>query len=485
MTITNAMANATTGLSAAGKRADIVSNNIANASTPGYSRREVAVSELILNGGGAGVSVDGVTRAQDAALTREKRNAAGVEARDQAIASAWKDLDQALGGPDDSFSLFNQYQGLETALRNLGDTPESLAGQATTLDAAKSLASSFNQLAKKTQTAREAADATIARDVEQVNANLKQIEKLNASISKGVVSGADVSALEDQRKSLIDQISAMIPVREVPRSDGAVDIMTNEGVFLLAGTARAIQFTQTGAISPDLSLSAGTLSGLSVDGVDITPGGGGAQAAQQGAIAGQFAIRDQVLPDFQAKIDGLAGDLISRFDGIDSTLAPGEPGLFTDAGAQYNPANIVGISGRIAVNAAVDPDRGGALWRLRDGLGAVAPGPTGNADFVRTMLDSMTALNAAPTGAGLTGQFSAASAAAGVATAVGTTRMNAESALASSTARAQSTADAETQATGVDTDQELQKLVQIQQAYSANARVIQIAKDMLDKLMEL
>ncbi|HXI87377.1 MAG TPA: flagellar hook-associated protein FlgK, partial [Parvularculaceae bacterium] len=380
MTITSAMANATSGLSAAGKRADVVSNNIANASTPGYARREISVSEQILNGGGAGVSVDGVVRAQDAALTREKRSAAGVEARDEAIASAQQLLDKALGSPDDSFSLFNQYQGLETALRNLGETPESLSGQAATLDAAKSLAATFNQLAKKTQTAREDADATIAREVDQANAALKQIETLNAAISRSAIDGGDASALEDQRKSLIDQVSQLIPVREVPREDGRVDLITNEGVFLLSGSAKTISFAKAGVVTPDLSLAAGTLSGLSVGGVDITPGGTGAFAVKQGAIAGAFAVRDEVLPDFQAKIDGLAGDLIARFDGIDATLAPGQPGLFTDAGALFNPANTLGISARIAVNGAVDPDQGGALWRLRDGLGAATQGPGGDAD---------------------------------------------------------------------------------------------------------
>ncbi|HOP20284.1 MAG TPA: flagellar basal body protein, partial [Amphiplicatus sp.] len=67
MSISSALNNATTGLSAASKRADIVSSNIANALTPGYSKRDLSVSERILGSEGAGVIVNGVVRASDAA----------------------------------------------------------------------------------------------------------------------------------------------------------------------------------------------------------------------------------------------------------------------------------------------------------------------------------------------------------------------------------------------------------------------------------
>lgn len=484
MGISGALANANSGLAVASRRADVVSNNIANALTPGYARREVSVAEQVLNGTGAGVAVVGVTRAADPVLTRERRAAEGVLGRDEVVASAYRSLNSALGGLDDPFSLFAQYQNLETALRSLAETPESVPSQAQALDAAKALASTLNTLAGQTQRAREDADAEIAKDVAFVNSALRQVEQLNADISRASTGGRDASALLDQRKTLIDQIAAIVPVRELARDDGKVDLLTNEGVFLLAGTAKTISFTRTGTITPDLSYAGGALSGLAVDGIDITPGGG-SQALKLGALAGRFAVRDDIIPEFQARIDALARDMMERVEGIDSTLAAGAPGLFTDAGAAFDPALEVGLSARIAVNAAVDPGQSGALWRLRDGLGAAAEGPTGNADFIRAMLDSLTAARGLSAGAGLSGTFSAAQAAAGVGSAVGSARVSAESSLASSQARATAVIDAEAEASGVDTDLELQKLLMIERAYAANARVIEAAKAMIDILMEL
>ena len=484
MSITSALSSATSGLAAASKRASVVSNNVANALTPGYARREVSISENILAGKGAGVSVDGVLRISNPALTADRRVAEALSNRDQPIVTAYAAFNTALGEPGDGFSLFSQYQNLESALRALSQTPESQPQQLQVLEAAKSLASTLNQLSAKAQSTRRDADAQIARQVDSVNSTLKQIEKLNSDISSSVGGGRDATALEDQRKLLIDQVSAVIPVREVARGNGKIDLITNEGVFLIAGKAREVQFTQSNTMTADLTFAGGNLSGLAVEGADITPGGGGL-AVQQGTIAGLFAVRDDIAPEFQAQIDGLARDVIERFEAIDPTLGPGDPGLFTDAGAAFDATMEVGLAGRFAVNAAVDPDQGGDAWRLRDGLGAVAEGPSGNADIITILLDALTTLKAPPAGTGLSGQLTAAEAAANVTSAVGSARITAESRLASNTARSQSLIDAELGETAVDTDQELQKLLLIEQAFAANARVIQAADEMIERLLEL
>lgn len=487
MSITGAISNANSGLSAAQRRADVISNNIANALTPGYARRELSVSARIAGGSGGGVTVDGVSRVTDAAVTRERRIADGLAGRDKAIASAYASLNASLGGPDDPFSLVGQYKNLETALRALGESPESTPQQAQVLDAAKAVVSTINRLASETQRTRQDADGEIAKSVDTVNAALKQIEKLNGDIAKAGASGRDTTALEDQRKGLIDEVAKFIPVREIPREQGGIDLITDEGVFLIAGKARQIDFTRTNIITADLSYNggAGVLSGLTVDGVDITPGGGGSQAIRQGSLSGLFAVRDEIAPAFQSQIDALSRDLIERFTDIDATLAPGAPGLFTDAGGPFDPLTETGLANRLSLNTAVDPAAGGALWRLRDGLGAAAEGPAGADAFIRAMLDGFTEQRTPPAGAGLAGSLSATQMAAGVNSSIGTARIAAESHLAASSARATAISESEIAITGVDTDAEMQNLLLVEQAFAANARVIQTAKAMIELLMEL
>ena len=82
------------------------------------------------------------------------------------------------------------------------------------------------------------------------------------------------------------------------------------------------------------------------------------------------------MPEFDGEVDRYANDLIERFRDLmpASALDASGEGLFVDAAG-----GLTGLAGRIEVNAAVDPsEAGGAVWRLRDGLSATAPGNTGN-----------------------------------------------------------------------------------------------------------
>lgn len=488
MSVSAAFRNAQAGLSVALRRADIVSSNVANALTPGYVRRDLAVSEQRVGSSGGGPRVDGVTRATDAALTRERRLAEGSAAREQTIASAQQALNRALGEPDDAFSLSGRYQQLESSLAALATTPESGPNQAQVLEAARAVATGLNEISDRAQQLRQEADQAIARDVGFVNDALKQVEDLNLSISLSSSGGRDASALLDQRQNLINEISKIIPVREITRRDGGSDLITNEGIFLIAGSAQKLEFSPRGVITPDLSYNggAGVLSGLTVNGADIAPGGPRSnQAIRSGSLAGQFAVRDEVIPAFTAQIDSLAGDLLQRFEAGDTTRAAGAPGLFTDSGAAYVAANETGLAGRVALNPLADPSVGGALFRLRDGLGAVAQGPAGNATIVNSLLDSLREARALSPGSQLSGLNSAAEAAAGIASDVGARRLSAESRLSTAQARSTSIVETELATIGVDTDAELQRLITIQQAYAANARVLQVTQELVETLSRI
>lgn len=488
MSISAAFRNAQSGLSVALRRADTVSSNVANALTPGYVRRDLAVSEQRTASGGAGPRVDGVSRATDIALTRERRLAEGSTSREQTIATAQQTLNRTLGEPDDAFSLSGKYQQLESALRNLATTPESSPNQSQLLEAARALAAGINEVAGRAQQLREEADQAIFRDVKFVNDALKQVEELNLSITLAGKGGRDASSLLDQRQNLINEISKVIPVREIPRDDGGSDLITNEGVFLLAGKAQTLEFSPRGVITPDIGYNggAGLLSGLTVKGVDFAPGGPRqSQSVKSGSIAGHFAVRDEIIPEFTAQIDSLAADLIQRFEAGDPTRAPNAAGLFTDNGAAFAPANETGLAGRLRINSRVDPLAGGALYRLRDGIGATAEGPSGNAGIVNGLLDKLREPRALSAGSQLSGLKSAAQAASNIASDVGGKRLSAESRLATAQARSTSVVEAEQSALGVDTDAELQKLVYIQQSYAANARVLQVAQDMIETLSRI
>jgi len=488
MSISQTLSNATSGLAAAARLAGVASNNIANALTPGYSRREATLAERVAGGNGGGVAIAGVRGAQAHAITRELRAASAEAARDAAVSEAARAIADIFGSAENPASLFSKFASFDSNLRALADAPDNIAAQTQFLAAVKSLTSGVNAAGDRLQQLRSDADNEISRRVDSVNAALLDIERLNTAIEKANATGADATAFVDQRKIAVSLVNESLPVRELTRENGKIDLMTPEGVLLLSGTARTISFAPRTLVAASDSYAggAGTLSGISVDGVDITPGGPGRPIAA-GALAGLFAVRDGALPDAAQQLDALAQNLVERFSapGVDPTLAPGAAGLFADAGAPLTPPPGPGLASRLSFNPAVDPSQGGALFRLRDGLGAVAPGPAGSDVILRNLIAAADQLQASPAALGGGKALSLIELTAELTSSASSRLASAESGRQASQAYADSLSEAELSVIGVDTDAELQKLLVIEQAYAANARVIETANQMIQRLLEI
>jgi flagellar hook-associated protein 1 FlgK len=192
----------------------------------------------------------------------------------------------------------------------------------------------------------------------------------------------------------------------------------------------------------------------------------------------------------QKQDDQLASALIDRFQdpANDPSLAPGTPGLFTAAGLFHDrsdPAEIVGMADRIAVNLAVDPDQGGAAWRVRDGVGAVAPGAAGDPAQVFRFLAAFDDTLTYPADTGLAPMLSLRATATELVSGQQSARAEAEAQAARQSTVADTLRDVHINATGVNVDNELQRLLQIEKSYAANANVIQTAARMLDELLSI
>ena len=231
----------------------------------------------------------------------------------------------------------------------------------------------------------------------------------------------------------------------------------------------------------------GALSGLNIGGVDVTPGGASAQAISGGALAGQFTVRDSTIPQASRALDALALDVAERFSDptIDSTLPAGAPGLFTDNGGLASSATITGLASRLQVNANVDPAQGGEMRRLRDGIGSASAGPAGDDTLLRSLISALETPRATNPDLRAARDLSASDAAAQLTSLLFAGRNDATSRADAASGFVSTLREAEQQATGVDTDQELQQLLLIEQAYGANARVIETIDRLMQRLLEI
>ncbi|MEQ9505278.1 MAG: flagellar hook-associated protein FlgK [Hyphomonas sp.] len=482
MSLSSAIYSARSGLQVSSLRAEIVATNVANATTPGYVRRSVTISESIAGGNTAGVRSEGVSRVSDMAIKTQRRELTSGLAQASVMSSTWKSISMQIGDTASGAGLFKSFSDFETALSRAATSPESSSAAAALLETARGITQELNSLSDMVTIQRAEADREIEDGVSVVNAALTQIEQLNKRLSGIDRTGGEAAALMDERQRVLDTISEYLPIQTVDRNSGAIDVLMTEGVFLVAGRARQIEFSASNAFGPDQTLADGDLSGLTVDGVDLTPGAPSFGAVSGGLFGALFTMRDQDLPALSAQLDTIANDLVTRLsaDAIDPTKTPGDPGLFIDPDS----AAGAGLAGRISLSALVDPSQGGDLFRLRDGLGAATSGPPGNNTILQGLFDAFTAVQAVNTN-GFNGSFSSTELVAQMTSMAGQKRIQHEAVMSSTVTQHSILVEAEQNQTGVDIDVQMQDLLLVEQAYAANARVIQVASQMIQLLMEL
>lgn len=482
MGLTAALNTALTGLNAANRTAQVVSSNIANALTPGYARRQLDVSASVLNGYGAGVGVNGTTRMSSPALLAERRLTDAALGQESTRTEVLQTIAEIFGTTETG-DLSDRFARFEDALVEAAARPDSDTRLQTVIDTANALAGALNQAGTDVQDARADADAAIATEVGQLNNALERIRDLNTRIASAK-EGSDMRAtLEDMRQTEIDSISSIVPIRLYSRENGKVAVATTGGQLLLDGQAVAIGFTQATAVDANAT-AGGILSGLTINGNAVSGPPGGAFAG--GSLDAHFQARDTDLVAAQEQLDAIARHLIERMSGSDAdpTLTGGDPGLFTDAGAAFATANETGLAQRIEINTLADPGEGGDLWRLRDGLAAASAGSVGNATGLNRLIDVLAdSRNPASGDFGvaaytMSGVFTAASAQ------VYAAAETAEVDLAYATAQSETLVQEEL-SLGVDTDAETATLLLVEQAYAANARVIQTIDEMINRILEI
>ncbi|MEP3845828.1 MAG: flagellar hook-associated protein FlgK [Paracoccaceae bacterium] len=482
MSISGAFNNAMSGLVAAGRASQVVSSNLANALTPGYGVRNLELSSHQIGDTG-GVKVVGVTRNSDPQLTADRRLATAEFSFQNSTTQYLERFEAVLGTPDQAGSLTARLADFENAIISAASRPDAIERMGLVLQSASDLASGLAEASGTLQTMRSDADETINNQVERLNGTLKDLETLNTQIVTQKLQGRDTSSMLDQRQALVDEISEIVPVQIMERQNGGIALYSTGGAVLLDGRAAELEFQSTSMVTPYMSLSGGQLSGISINGVSIDVSASTGML-RGGSLAAQFAIRDDLAPDGQIQLDAIARDMMERFEdpNVDPTLGATDPGLFTDGGATFDPLAELGLSERLTINALTDPAQGGEIWRLRDGLGAASPGDPGNATLFQNYSDALSERRSPASGSFGSGVFSAVELTAGLQSQIGAERLLADRQLTFSSTQMVEFQQLELEQ-GVDSDAELQKLLLIEQAYAANARIIRAADEMMQQLL--
>ncbi len=469
MSLTGALNSAASGLRTSQELARVSSENVANAMTPGYVRRTATV--ISGNAATGGAMVGDIRRDVDASLQRLSRMEGSRMARHQAIQEGLNSYTIHIGQPGDGNSPADRFTAFETSLTTLANMPSSNEAQSGAVLAAEDLASAIRGASDQLALTLSEVDMEIRYEVADLNQSLYELRELNRRIQGVPPGSAEAARFDDTMDQLIDGISTIVDTRVTKSPSGVVSVYTVGGAALIEG-----QFVQ------DVTFNAGDGT-LMAGSQDITPLKDGVRGVQQGSLAGLSELKRDIIPRFGAQLDDYARGLITAFEMADQSLMPGQPGLFTDNGSAYDVANLAGLAGRIQVNESVSYAGDAEVWRMRDGLGATAPGDAADANQVDGFVAAIDQPLGASPASGLPAFVSVKDFAAEMITSQSTARFRAENDFKAAASAAEVVNAARRNSEGVSIDDEMQRLMLIEQSYAANSRMLSTISEMIDTLM--
>jgi flagellar hook-associated protein 1 FlgK len=428
-----------------------VSQNVANADTPGYSVETVAPASIVADGVGDGVRTGIATRSVDATLQNEAFAGGATVADNQARSDVLGAIDQVSGTPGSGQDLASAIGALRDAFSTLATDPSAQAQQRAVVDQAQLVAGGVNALGQAVTTQRQSTQDQLVQAVAQANTALAQLGQLDRQIIDGKARGESVASLQDQRDAAAQTVSQLTGAQFLPQADGSL-LAYSGGTNL-----------PTDAASGPLAIASATL-GPGAAGPALTVAGQavalGSSATTGGTIGALIDLRDNVLPGIQSQLDGFANGLATGFASQGLTL-------FSDNAGDIPAAGTAGFAQTIQVNPAVQATPS----IVRDG--AAAPGAAGSTTIIDAVLNNV--LDTGP--ATLSGQASS------LVTGIAQQAATAASTLKTSQAVQTSLTTKLSAQTGVSVDSELSAMVALQNSYGANARVIAAVQSMWTQLL--
>ena len=313
MSLYSAIGSAISGLNASQAGLDLVSRNIANANTAGYTRKTSVVADNIAGGEGIGVRVLAATRNVDSFLQSQIRTETAKSSQLDVYDKFLSQVNGMFGSPDSQTSMAASVSAMISKLQAVATTPDDPAARQTFLNSASNLASQLNSMTKQVQGLRLQAEQSIASGVDTANTQLQTIADLNNQIAQRQATSTSVADLQDQRDQAVNALSTLMDIKTVARDDGTIAVFTGGGQLLLDKQPVKLSFDEHTNIDASssynidpskrtvgtITLTNGTTS------VDLIASG----AFRSGSIAGYLDMRDKVLPQAQSQLDELAAQL--------------------------------------------------------------------------------------------------------------------------------------------------------------------------------
>lgn len=477
MSLASALNTTKATLSNTAVQTGVVSNNISNASTADYNRR-TAITTTNASTGAITVKIE---RTEDTALLKQTLAATSDDAGKQTFLDGMNSLSVLLGGEEYTAAPSTYLSAMQEAIQTYAASPGDVTLAAAAISAAGDVSSSLNTSTQAVQQLRADADSEIDTTIQKLNQLLADFEQANNAVSSATAAGGDPNNSLDQREGLLKQISAIVGISTATRSNNDMVIYTSDGTTLFETTARKVSFEPQAAY--DASSTGGS---IYIDGVAVKTSSGSNTNAK-GSLPALLQLRDEVYPTYQAQLDEIARTVIGAFAETDAG-GDAVAGLFTTkdgSTVDFETAELIpGLAGLITISS----DALASPIKLRDGnIAGDTPNVDGSSGYSDLLYQYAAALNTQvefDPNAGISTKVTLLSFASDSVGFVEEYRSNATTAAESTSAMLNKSTEAYSNSTGVNLDEELIQMLDIEQSYKAAAKLMSTIDDLLKTLLE-
>ena len=448
------ISNALSGTIAAQAALNAASQNIANLQTAGYTRQGVLLSSLGATAGvrsaGNGVEVSALLRFADAYKSQQMWRAASDQGARSQTQPYLTQLERVMG--DDASSISNGLDGFFAALNAAAVDPTSTPLRQQIITAADAMSQRFNSISTVMSNQLLSVHQQRAAIVPQANTALQNIAALNQRISTSTASGTNVSSLMDARDQLIDGLASQMGIDVLDQPDGSRNVSLKSGQPLviggMAGTlSSALTATGDQTLTLDFAKSSFTLDTVAIGG-------------QMGGL-GEF--EQNTLKPLQQSLRDMASSLADK---VNTQLGLGK----TMAGAAGGPL-LVFANDKLSLTAG---------FNATD-LALSLTGAAGDSGNLQKLID----IKNQPISVNWVGTVLISDADTQLVGKLGIYSQQNQALLkTASTVRAQAIDDWKS-TSGVNKDEEAMNLVEFQNMYQANMKVISVANSLFDATLQM
>lgn len=492
---------------------NVVSNNIANMNTKGYTKQQVEFAAIpgyrifdwCANNGkvtvGQGAEITGITTKRSEWLDNYYRGQNSANGYYDQIGGMLDNMENLLNDELSSNGLEKRFSDFFAASQALSGDPTNKAYKIAFLNAAQDVADMLNSMSNTVNEYMNQAVGTVGdpdsfesslikTNVDSLDSKLSQLAELNNQIAQNPTS----NALKDQRDMLLDDISSMIPLTTTTNENGTVNVIIDGQTVIKGGekrlTIEAVQGDDPNhPVKIQLKDSEGNIKN---DDISDKLGNCSLSAILQAGSGDSFGYKtllndlDKLASAFAQEMNRIQTQADANgtpmYIGPDGTLVESTTPLFVTKDGTNN-----FTAGNIQINQAVIDDPTLVATARLDPNAAdfddKAVGNTGNMDqFNNLAKGKLTGLSISdPPGAGM----SITDFISGLVSKIGSGVDSLKSAADAQGSVLEQAAAQRDALYGVDLNEELADLIRYQRCYEASARVFSTSNELMQTILQM